>query len=59
VLHRRNWTRLDDLGETQMFKAVILAVTIISFAAAVGTTTGRAVRGLVDDLAMYSANAQE
>jgi len=42
-----------------MFKITLLAVTIIAFAAAVGTTTGRAVRTLMDDLIVYTAHAQE
>jgi hypothetical protein len=42
-----------------MFKTLILAVAIITFAAAVGGSTGHSVRRLMDDLAVYSASAQE
>lgn len=42
-----------------MFKILILAMIVITFAAAVGTSTGRAVRGLMDDLGVYGAAAKE
>jgi len=42
-----------------MFKILTLAVIVITFAAAIGTTTGRAVRTLMNDLGVYSASAKE
>jgi len=42
-----------------MFKALALAVIVVAFAAAVGGSTGHAMRKLMDDLAVYSASAQE